>query len=465
MSTLVEHWRQCRSLGPRPSNFAIPQFRSSAIRFLGLAVVISAVMALPAAAEIIDRPQQQVQTTALLDLPRLAAQPKVQQAFSWFAFREKEIAERQIEVVRIPAPPFGEAPRAQWLAARFRELGLQDVHTDAVGNVIGILPGVDPNAKLVALTAHMDTVFPANTPVEVRRDGERLLGPGISDNAAGLSALLAIAGALQATGLRTQSPLLFVANVGEEGEGDLRGMRHLFQESKWKDLIAATIVIDGAGTDTIIAEALGSKRFEVTVRGPGGHSWSDFGTPNPIVVLARAIQKFTSIPLPASPKTTINVGVISGGTSVNSIPQSATMRVDVRSASMAEIDRLEQALRDSVNEAVAASSNGPKSNGAPPLSSEIRSIGQRPAAELSKDARILRVVRAVDAYLGNQARIQRASTDANIPMSMGNEAVALGAGGIGGAAHTRGEWYDPKGRELGLRRILLTALTLAGIAE
>jgi tripeptide aminopeptidase len=256
-------------------------------------------------------------------------------------------------------------------------------------------------------------------------------------------------------------PVVFIGNVGEEGEGDLRGMRQIFS-GPWKDKIAYTLVVDGAATDTVIAQALGSRRFEVMVRGAGGHSWSDFGVPNPIVALGRAVAKFSAVQVPAEPKTTFNIGAISGGTSVNSIPESATMRVDLRSASADQIDKLEAALRKAVHEAVAETS---AQSALAKLSHEIKGIGSRPAAELKEDARMLQVIRAVDAQLGNTARMQRASTDANIPLSLGMEAIAIGAGGAGGGAHTLHEWYDPTNRDLGFKRIVLAVMTLAEGSE
>jgi acetylornithine deacetylase/succinyl-diaminopimelate desuccinylase-like protein len=237
-------------------------------------------------------------------------------------------------------------------------------------------------------------------------------------------------------------------------------MRHIFQQPQWSRSIAALVALDGAGTDTIIAEGLGSRRYEVTVRGQGGHSWSDFGVPNPIVAMARIIEAFVRTPVPGSPKTTYNIGTIQGGTSVNSIPQSATIRVDTRSASVIELDRLERVLHDAVDE-ILPQMKGRKRQEV--LTSEVRMIGDRPAADLSRDAHLLKVVRAVDAQLNNQARIQRASTDANIPLALGREAIAIGAGGSGGGAHTLSEWYDPAGRDLGLKRILLLTLALAGV--
>ena len=284
------------------------------------------------------------------EVVHLCSLPEIRSAFTWLRAQEPQFAQWQLELARIAAPPFGESARGQWLADKFCELGLQSVHSDEVGNVFGTHPGYGHGH--VSLSAHMDTVFPAGTPLNIRQQGSRLYGPGVSDNGAGVTAMLAIAAVLRALNIRHALPLLFIGNVGEEGEGDLRGMRHIFSQPRWKDAIHYSLVLDGAGADTIVAEALGSRRFEVIVRGPGGHSWSDFGAPNPIVVLSRAIQAFAQTPVPASPKTTFNVGVIRGGTSVNSIPESASMRVDIRSTSMAEMERLERALRQALDQAV-----------------------------------------------------------------------------------------------------------------
>jgi len=280
--------------------------------------------------------------------------------------------------------------------------------------------------------------------------------------------MLGMAAALQFSNIPHELSILFVGNVGEEGEGDLRGIRHIFSDSSHKNSIAYSLILDGAGSDTIVTEALGSRRFEVTVRGPGGHSWSDFGTANPIPVLARAIHLFTQVNVPSSPKTTFNVGVIRGGTSVNSIPESASMRVDIRSSSSHEMDRLEAALRNSVLLAVDEECRILEKRGSgqkPPygLSFDVAGIGDRPAGELDPDAHILHVIRAVDAELGNAATMQRASTDANIPLSLGREAIAIGGGGSGGGAHTLQEWFDCEERESGLKRILLTLLALAQV--
>jgi acetylornithine deacetylase/succinyl-diaminopimelate desuccinylase-like protein len=407
-----------------------------------------------------SRPETVEAAPSIQEVARLAALPQVQAAFRWFLSQEPQIAEWQMQLAGIPAPPFGEGERAAWLAERFRELQLDDVHLDEVGNVFGIRRGLEPSNRFLAITAHIDTVFPAGTALRPRRESSRLCGPGISDNGAGVAALLATAAALHACGIRHLGPLVFIGNVGEEGEGDLRGMRHIFSDPHWSEAIVATLVLDGAGTDSIVAEALGSRRFEVVVRGPGGHSWSDFGAPNPIIVLARAIERFTQVRVAAVPKTTFNIGVIRGGTSVNSIPELASMRVDLRSTSSAEIDRLELALRVALDQALMADAGKARSGA---LTYEATMIGSRPAGELDSSARLLRVIRAVDSHLGNPSQVQRASTDANIPLSLGREAVAIGGGGAGGGAHTVQEWFDCAGREVALKRILLASLALTGV--
>src|ERR1700678_3743673 len=408
--------------------------------------------------------------TVQQEVARLAASPEVRSAYNWLRTQEPQLAQWQMEMARIAAPPFGESARGAWLAERFREIGLDDVRIDDVGNVFGTHPGFmgyGAGQRYVALSAHIDTVFPANTPLNIRQQGSRIYGPGVSDNGAGVTAMLGIAALLRAVRLRHALPFVFIGNVGEEGEGDLRGMRHIYSTPRWKDSIAYSVVLDGAGADTIVAEALGSRRFEVIVRGPGGHSWSDFGAPNPIVILAKAIETFTATPVPTSPKTTFNIGVIRGGTSVNSIPESASMKVDIRSTSMAEMERLEQTLRMALSRAVedetmTAEMRSQAQKRPAGVSCEVVAIGNRPAGELAAGARVLHVIRAGDAQLNKARQGQRASTDANIPLSLGLEAIAIGGGGSGGGAHPLQEWFDSNGRELGLKRILLTMLALAG---
>jgi tripeptide aminopeptidase len=397
------------------------------------------------------------------EVARIAALRAVHSAFLYLHNQEMEFRRWQRELAEIPAPPFGEAARSEWLRQRFSSLGLADVHADELGNVFGCLHAGETQS-VVGISAHLDTVFPSGTRLETREEGNRLHGPGISDNAAGVVATLAIASALKRTELRLGCNVVFIGNVGEEGEGNLRGMRHIFASPRWRDAISSLLVIDGAGTDTYVSQALGSRRFEVTFRGPGGHSWSDFGVPNPIVLLARALSRFSQVAVPDAPRTTFNIGVIHGGTSVNSIPEAAAARVDLRSASMDELHKLEERLRECVNEAWSEVPLAWRS-GEPRVRFAIESIGDRPAAELPADARILEVLHAVDAHLRIKSIPRLASTDANVPLALGKEATTIGTGGDGGSAHTLREWFDCSNRDLGLKRILLTVLALTGVNE
>jgi acetylornithine deacetylase/succinyl-diaminopimelate desuccinylase-like protein len=411
-------------------------------------------------------PSRSAENSATLpqkEVLRLAEMRAVHSAFLYLHNQELEFRRWQRELTEIPAPPFGEAARSQWLAERFTALGLQQVRVDELGNVSGYLqpPSAHP---VLGMSAHLDTVFPMGTRLETREEGNRLFGPGISDNAAGVVAILALASALKRSDLRLSSNVVFIGNVGEEGEGNLRGMRHLFASPPWKETLQSLLVIDGAGTDTYVTQALGSRRFEVTFRGPGGHSWSDFGVPNPILLLARALARFSEGEVPQSPRTTFNVGVIQGGTSVNSIPESATARVDLRSASKDELQRLETRLHECINEAW---SEVPLSYraGEAKVRFTIETIGDRPAAELPEDSRMVKVIRAVDAHLRIKSIPRLASTDANVPLALGREATTIGSGGDGGGAHTLREWFDCTNRDLGLKRILLTLLALTGVDE
>ncbi|HWG20545.1 MAG TPA: M20/M25/M40 family metallo-hydrolase [Terracidiphilus sp.] len=400
----------------------------------------------------------------------IAAQRPVHSAFAWLHAHGKTILDWQIALCAIPAPPFGEEARSRWMAERFREIGLAQIETDAVGNVLGFLPtphlSPESTGPVVVLSAHLDTVFPVETPLEpvVRRaDGsDRLEAPGACDNAAGVVGMLAIAQALARSGAEMPAALLFVGNVGEEGEGDLRGMRHLYSRDALAGRIAAHIVLDGAGADSAVTQALGSRRFQVTITGPGGHSFTDAGTPNPIAALASALAAVATTPLPEEPRTTLNLGTIHGGTSVNSIPESATATVDFRSTSDDELLRLEVALHRAVEDAVDQwNARAPQSalvRGS--LAFKVDTIGDRPAAQLPEASPILESLRAVDRHLGLQSGVRLGSTDANIPISLGVPALSLGAGGEGGGAHTLGEWYSTKNRELGLRRILLLTVAM-----
>jgi tripeptide aminopeptidase len=409
----------------------------------------------------------------------LASQRSVHEAFQWLHLRERTIMDWQADVVGVPAPPFHEGARAAWLCERFRELGLEEVEIDPSGNALGLWPPTPGNVEssdCVLISAHLDTVFPVGTSIGTEREGSRLKAPGACDNGAGLAGLLAIAAALKAireseSGLALQRGILFAGNVGEEGDGDLRGIRYLYRESRWKQRIAANLVLDGAGHEIAVTEALGSRRFLVSIHAPGGHSWTDAGLPNPIMLLSNVISKMGEVKLSESPRTTLNVGTVQGGTSVNSIPESAEARFDFRSTDPEQLIRLEVELHRAVEDAVLAANrlNGraagrvaakQTARGAK-VRFEIQKIGDRPAAKLPEDAKILQLLRAVDRHLGIRTEIRTASTDANIPLSLGIEALSIGAGGDGGGVHTHGEWFDSRERDVGLKRVLLLLLALA----
>ena len=390
----------------------------------------------------------------------LADQAQVRVALDWFAKNLKWIADEQVKLTEIPAPSFQEEKRAEAVKDVLAAEGLT-IHTDKIGNVIGELPGSNER-EAVLLTAHLDTVFPSGTEIKVRREGHRLVAPGISDNGTGLAGLLAVARAMQAAKIKPRRTILFAANVGEEGEGNLRGMRALIDAYRTK--LRAVIVLDGSGTDHVTVKALASRRLEVVITGPGGHSWSDFGMPNPINALVRASVRFINTKVPATPRTTFNLGQIEGGTSVNSIPYEAKLKVDLRSENEDELARLESALRDCVAAGVKDEMDNARERSRGKLDWKVNQIGSRPGGELPADSSLLTALRAADEYVGNQSRVERSSTDANIPLSLGIEAIALGAGGNGGGAHSLQEWYEPAGRERGLKRVLLTVLGVAGLA-
>ncbi len=394
----------------------------------------------------------------------IAAQREVHQAFAWIHANPKTIMDWQLALVAIPAPPFGEAARSAWMADRFLEAGLDDIAIDSIGNVFATLPAAqlprDATGPVVLLSAHLDTVFSAETPLNPAFDGDRLCCPGATDNAAGVVGMLALAHALRQSQVALSAPLLFCGNVGEEGEGDLRGVRHIYSAYAIANRIAAHIVLDGAGHDSAITQALGSLRFEILVEGPGGHSFSDFGTPNPIAALSAALALFAETPLPADPRTTLNLGTIHGGTSVNSIPESARASVDLRSTSPDELIRLEVALHRAVEDSVSSANDKAAATTRGLLTFSIHKIGDRPAAVLPDDSVLLACLHAVDRHLNIPTDLRLGSTDANIPLSLGVPALSMGAGGEGAGAHTMGEWYSARNRELGLRRILLLTMAM-----
>ena len=386
----------------------------------------------------------------------------VREAMQWFTREKQWINEIHQQLCRVAAPTFLEQQRAEWMAAQFRGFGCH-AQIDRAGNVLAAFHPFG-GGPYVALTAHLDTVMAPRLKEDIHADAAGVLhGPGVSDNGAGLTALLALARALTlgpAVDLG-DAEMLLVANVGEEGEGNLAGMRYLCGKSPLAGAIRSFLVLDGAATERITTEALGSRRFELTFAGPGGHSWNDFGTGNPVHALARAVARLADIRLNGTPRASLNVGMLEGGTGVNAIASQARAKIDIRSESNARINHLVSRL-EQVAEQAQEIENQRATGGK--VTMKLREIGSRPAGRLPADAPLLRNLRAVDAHLGIRSSTEMASTDANIPLSLGLPALSIGAGGQGGGAHTWQEWFNPEGRDLGLKRILLTAALEMGLS-
>jgi acetylornithine deacetylase/succinyl-diaminopimelate desuccinylase-like protein len=384
------------------------------------------------------------------------------------ALLDEDIIHAQVAVTEIAAPSGEEGERARWMAERFHELGLMGVRIDAAGNVIGRRPGAasagengSTEARPVVICAHLDTVFPRSTRLEVQRSGMRLSGPGIGDNGRGLAVMLALARVLDGRALRTRAPVDFVCTSGEEGAGDLRGAKSLFAGSA-RDARAA-IALDGAGDERIVHRALGSFRYRIEFRGLGGHSWTSYGVPNPVHAAAVAAAKLARLPIPSEPRTTLSVVRTGGGLSLNSIPESAWLEVDLRSVSPAMLEQHDHTLREIVR-AATLDENSRRAHGTPPLSSEIALIGNRPSGETPSNHPLVEMAMEVTRLIGRAPELATASTDANVPISRGIPAIAIGAGGRGGDAHTESEWFDNTGAQLGVARALGIIVGAAGLA-
>jgi acetylornithine deacetylase/succinyl-diaminopimelate desuccinylase-like protein len=387
--------------------------------------------------------------------------PAVRAALTALRTGNSWTVQQQIGLCEIPAPPFGEAARAAEYRRRFEALGLTNVRLDGVGNVIAERPGLGHGPRVV-LSAHLDTVFPDTVDVTVRVEDGRLHGPGIGDDCRGLAVVLAVARALRDANVRTAGTIVFVGTVGEEGEGNLRGVRHLF-DRQTAGPVQYFISVDGVGLSAT-TRAVGSHRYRVRIEGPGGHSYADFGIPNPIHALGRAIARIAALPVPASPRTTFNVGVIEGGTSVNSIPAAAAMLVDLRSESQLALDSLDAAFRRAV--AVGVEEEIQRWPGARQrLRFDLVEIGRRPAAAMADTAFIVRATVQAAQALGFTPALTSGSTDANYPMSLGIPSVTIDGGGRGGGAHTTSEWYEDIEGWKGPQWAMLLVLMLAGVAE
>jgi acetylornithine deacetylase/succinyl-diaminopimelate desuccinylase-like protein len=385
----------------------------------------------------------------------------VTRALRSFETNADAITEEQIRICSIPASPFGEQARAEYLSRKFSDLGLTDVEIDEEGNCLGLLKG-SSQTPLLVVSAHLDTVFSKDTDFTVTRRDDRLFAPGIADDGCGLAALIALVQAIQTEQIPIEGSILFVGTVGEEGEGNLRGVRYLFTKGRWATQIEAFLSFDGPGLDRITNRALGSHRYRVEISGPGGHSWGDFGLPNPVHAIGRAVSRLAAYPAPKEPRTTFNVGRIEGGTSVNSIPSHASMEVDLRSAAERELQRLDAFFRRTMREAV-DEENAIRRAGDPPLKLKVDLIGERPTGETRADSPVVEVALEATRALGVTPRLDQSSTDSNLPISLGIPAITLGAGGSSGASHSLDEWYDPRERDLGLKRGLLVVLGIVGI--
>lgn len=372
------------------------------------------------------------------------------------ALRDEATVRTQIAVSEIAAPTGEEHARGMWMAERFRQLGLCDVRMDDAGNVIGSRAGTTEGPPVV-VCAHLDTVFPRGTKVSVRRTGARLSGPGIGDNGRGLAAMLALAEVIDGRRLRTVSSVEFIATTGEEGAGNLRGAKRAFADVPVK----AAIALDGAGDERIVNRALGSRRFRITYSGPGGHSWTAYGVPNAVHAAAIAAAKLARLPLPRDPRATLSVGRIGGGISVNAIPDDGWLEVDVRSTSSYALDLIERDVRD-IARAACMEENDYSARGTTSLTSTVTLIGDRPSGETSANHPLVIMAMEATRLVGREPELATASTDANIPISRGIPAIAIGAGGRGGDAHTASEWFDNTDACLGIARALGVVVGVAG---
>lgn len=368
-----------------------------------------------------------------------------------------------VTLTEIPAPSFKEDARAAAFLARLQSTSLIDVTRDAAGNVMGLRRGTG-GRSLIAIAAHLDTVFPAGTDVHVKREGTRLSAPGVGDDSRSLAVLLTIIRALDAARVQTKQDILFVADVGEEGAGDLRGMKQLFLKGPYKTRIKTFISMDGAGSGRDITNgAVGSQRYRATFKGPGGHSYAAFGLVNPAFAMGNAIQKFSSISVPASPKTTFNVGTVSGGTSVNSIPEAASMDVDMRSESPVELNKLVTTFKQLMQQA-ADQENATRSTGQGPVTVSLDLIGDRPSGQTPVSSPLVETASAAVRAMGMSPRLGYASTDANVPISLGIPAITIESGGSGGGAHSPSEWIDVE-KTASLKGIDTALLLLLALAD
>jgi acetylornithine deacetylase/succinyl-diaminopimelate desuccinylase-like protein len=397
---------------------------------------------------------QEAAVRQILDSPRFAA------ASTFIEGDQPRFVRELIALTEIPAPPFKEEARATAYLEMLRASGLTDVEMDQEGNVMGLRKGTG-GGGIVAVVAHLDTVFPEGTDVKVKRAGTKLSAPGVGDNTRGAALMLAVIRAMHAAKFETRDDVLFVGNVGEEGEGDLRGVKYLVQKGKYQGRITEFIAIDGGDQGSITRGGVGSRRYRVTFKGPGGHSYGAFGLVNPAYAMGNAIAKLSRIQVPQQPKTTFNVGVVSGGTSVNSIPFAMQMVVDVRSVDCGELKKVDDQFLAIVGEAV-DEENRLRSTREGPIAADPKLIGDRPCGETSIDSPIVQAATVAVKAFGLTPAYGISSTDSNIPMSLGIPAVTIGRG-PGGRAHSLDEWttVDPKADVQAVKVALTIILAVA----
>lgn len=393
------------------------------------------------------------------DVPRILASEAFETAAATLRAQHDRFVDEIITLTEIPAPPFKEETRARAYEAMFRDLGLEEVGRDAIGNVTGLRRGRG-NGPCVVVSAHLDTVFPEGTDCTVRREGTRLFAPGVGDDTRGLAALLAYIRALDAAQIETETDILFVGDVGEEGKGDLRGIRHLLTEGPYRDRVQAFFTVDGLELEEITTVAVGSYRYRLSFHGPGGHSLMAFGLVNPSYALGHFLQGMAALQVPEVPRTTFCASVVGGGTSINAIPEEVWVEVDLRSEGQAELEALDAQMHALIDRAVAAeNARGDTAEGA--IRAEAQRIGNRPAGRTDHGSRIVQAAFAALPAFGFEATTGASSTDANIPMSLGIPAIRLGSGGTGGRAHSVEEWIDVE-PELSLRGLTAGLATILG---
>jgi tripeptide aminopeptidase len=399
-------------------------------------------------------------TAQVQDPAAVMAHPRIKAAFDSLRAWQGWTLEQQIQLTEIEAPPFKEQRRAEDYVRRLKALGYQNTRIDAEGNVIAERPGA-PGGPVIVLSGHLDTVFPEGTDVTVKRDGGRLKAPGIADDGRGLAVVLAIARAFQTVQLQTNATILFVGTVGEEGQGDLRGVRHLFNK-ELAGKVNYFISVDGTGFG-ITHAAVGSNRYRISYKGPGGHSYGAFGMPNPIHAMGRAIAAIADLQTPTDPKTTFSVSVVSGGTSVNSIPMEGVLEIDMRSEEPSALVELDGKVRGALDAALRAEkARWPRST--VPLSLVLDTIGIRPAGRQAESAPIVRTAVAASRVMGLESDLAPSSTDSNIPMSMGIPSLTLDGGGNGGGTHALDEWYEETPDSYkGPQWVALIVAALAGV--